>query len=162
MKTVPLSNGLAALVDDEDYEHVVAAGPWHATKPRGGRVYAQRSVRRPDGRRTTQKLHMYLTGWPETDHWDRNGLNNRRTNLRLATRGQNNANTRLRSDSTSGFKGVAWHKRSRYWYARIRVGGQTRFLGCFPTPEDAARAYDQAALEAYGSFARLNFPLEIT
>lgn len=160
MSTVPLTQGYCALVDDADFDRVMAAGPWQATPSRGGRVYAQRHVRRRDGRKTSQKLHTFLTGWPEVDHRNGDGLNNRRENLRRVSRTQNNANARLRKDSTSGFKGVSWQKRDRTWYARIVVSGQRRFLGCFRTAEEAARAYDAAARELFGEFARPNFPME--
>lgn len=158
MREIPLSNGLVASVSDKDYERVISAGPWHATKPRGGRVYAQRSIRRADGRRTTQKLHMFLTGWPQTDHHDGNGLNNTRTNLRDATRTQNNANARRRADNTSGFKGVSWDSRISRWYARIHINGERRWLGYFADARSAALAYDSAARELFGEFARLNLP----
>lgn len=159
---VVLSSGLLALVDEADYARVMAAGPWHATPPRGGRIYAQRGVRRADGRRTTQKLHTFLTGWTQVDHRNGNGLDNQRANLREATRTQNNANARRRKDNTSGFKGVTLDARIGRWSARIHVNKQCRSLGYFATAEEAALAYDIAAFEAFGEFARPNFPKEKT
>lgn len=157
-REIPLTRGFVAVVDDEDYERAAAAGRWYPTPPRGLRVYAQMGVRKADGRRTTQKLHTFLTGWPEVDHIDGDGLNNTRTNLRPATRSQNNGNARRRLN-ISGYKGVSWQKRDRIWYARIQLHGQKRYLGGFKTAEDAARAYDAAALEVFGAFARTNFPI---
>lgn len=157
---VILSSGLVALVDESAFEQVVAAGPWHATPPRGGRVYAQRSVRRGDGRRTTQKLHSFLTGWAQVDHRNGDGLDNQRSNLREATRTQNNANSRRRTDNTSGFKGVTLDARIGRWNARIHVNGRRRSLGYFATAEQAAVAYDSAAREIFGEFARPNYPKE--
>lgn len=157
-REIPLTGGFVAIVDEADYAAVMAAGPWHATPPRGGRVYAQRHVRGARRQKTTQKLHTFLTGWSEVDHRDRDGLNNRRSNLREATRTQNNANMRLRSDSTSGYKGVSWLTRERLWCARIHVHGRRIHLGGYHTAEDAALAYDRAAREHFGEFARVNFP----
>ena len=162
MKQILLSRGLVALVDDAGYERVMAAGPWYPTPPRNGRTYAQRGVRKLNGKRTTQKLHMFLTGWPQTDHRNGNGLDNQRRNLRPATRAQNNANARRRTDNTSGFKGVSWNKRYSRWYARIHTDGRYRFLGSFTDPEAAARVYDAAAAELFGEFARPNFPKELS
>lgn len=153
-REVPLSRGLVALVDDEDYSAVLAAGSWSA-RPRGSTTYAARHTGR-----TTQQLHTFLTGWPFVDHANGDGLDNRRANLRPATRSQNNANARLRPDSTTGYKGVTYIKRAGKWQARIRVDGHLHSLGYYADPEQAARAYDAAALEAWGEYARPNFPQE--
>jgi hypothetical protein len=158
---VPISRGLVAIVDDADLAAVVAAGPWHAC-PRGRTVYVQSGVRRPDGRWTTQQLHTFPTGWQLVDHINRNGLDNRRSNLRPATHSQNSANAGRQTRSTSGFKGV--HRgpvRGKAWRAQIHTAGKKRHLGTFDDPEEAARAYDAAAVELFGEFARTNFPQEI-
>lgn len=153
-REVSLSCGLVALVDIEDHDEVVAAGPWHV-RPNGRTVYAQRRILRADGVGTTQQMHRFLTGWPHVDHRNHNGLDNRRRNLRAATQAENNRNTRPRL-GTSIFKGVSWNTRSRCWVAQIRLG-TTRSLGYFQAEEDAARAYDFAAWNAWGEFAWLNF-----
>jgi hypothetical protein len=102
-----------------------------------------------------------LTGWPLTDHINGDGLDNRRTNLRQATPTQNNANCGIRGHNTSGYKGVSLRPdRGNRWRATIRIHGLQYFLGLFDDVEDAARAYDAAALELFGDFARLNFPEE--
>ena len=91
------------------------------------------------------------------DHWDGNGLNNRRRNLRPATNSQNLHNRR-RTRAKSGFCGV-WRsgKSSVPWVASIHVKNKAIYLGRFETPEEAARVYDAAAKEHYGEFASLNF-----
>jgi hypothetical protein len=104
-------------------------------------------------------IWFIVTGeWPdeELDHRDRDGLNNRWENLRPATRLINCLNVGVRCDSLSGFKGVSASKRR--WKARILIGGQRKCLGSFSTPQDAAKAYDQAAYAAFGDSAFLNFP----
>lgn len=154
---IPLTHGVVALVDDEDYERVMAAGKWQAY-PSGETAYAKRGVRRPDGVWRLLSLHTFLTGYTLTDHHNGNGLDNRRANLRPATHGQNCANRALQRNNTSGFKGVNWHSHSRKWKAQIRANGTKRHLGVFGTPEEAARAYDDAARELHGEFAAVNYP----
>jgi hypothetical protein len=94
----------------------------------------------------------------EVDHVNGNKVDNRRANLRLATRSQNNRNKPLQGNNTSGFRGVAYHKPSGFWVARVFVNKRQTSLGCYRTAEEAAHAYDAAAREHYGTFARLNFP----
>jgi len=101
---------------------------------------------------------LYMTGiWPEQqiDHCDLNRANNIWTNLRLSTQTLNNANTGKRADNTSGFKGVS-RSRDRCWWAQISKAGKHHNLGYFSTREAAAQAYDRAALELFGDFARTN------
>jgi hypothetical protein len=159
VRQVPLTRGLWAIVDDGDHEAVTAAGPWYAAD-RLTVLYAARMVRRPDGRRTVQYMHQFLTDWPMTDHANADGLDNRRANLRPADHSQNHGNTRLQKNNTSGFKGVSWCKRSRRWRALINRNGRQAYLGVFATAEEAARTYDAAAMAAWGEYARPNFPKE--
>jgi cation diffusion facilitator CzcD-associated flavoprotein CzcO len=157
VREIPLSLGMVALVDDKDYEAVMAAGPWSA-RPCGRTAYAQRAQVLDDGRPTTQQLHTFLTGWPYADHQNGDGLDNQWANLRPSTHGQNMFTKRLYKNSTSGFKGVTRKKETGRWQAQIQANKQHRYLGYYDTAEDAARAYDAAARELFGDFARLNFP----
>ena len=143
-----------ALVDDADYE-LVSRYRWTVNEPK--RVaYAQTSMRRP--RRTTISMHALIMGQPGIDHVNLNGLDNRRANLRPATLSQNGANRRSAVGSTSRFKGVSWYSRYGCWTAHIMVNKHARNLGNFADEIEAARAYDVAALAAWGEYARLNFP----
>lgn len=158
MKEVILSRGAVALVDDVDYETVVAAGPWHLNPARNTN-YARRNITRPDGHKSTQSLHGFLIGAPWVDHVNGDGLDNRRANIRPSSPPLNAANRSTRRDSTSGFKGALPNRgRGLPWTAQICVGGKKRHLGMFGTSEEAARAYDAAAIEAWGDHARVNFP----
>ncbi len=96
----------------------------------------------------------------ELDHENLIRSDNRFSNLRPATRPQNSGNVGMRSHNTSGFKGVTWNQSSRSWIAQMGQLGKRIYLGSFADKEDAARAYDRAAVEYFGDFARINFPLE--
>lgn len=157
-RRVPLTHSPVTIVDAEDYDRVMAAGPWQYGQC-GANVYAQRAVRQPDGTSKVERLHTFLTGWPLVDHIDGNGLNNRRNNMRPATNSQNNANSRQRL-GLSGYRGVARHKPTGLWQAYIQVGGKRKSCGYYRDVVAAARARDKAARAAHGEFARLNFPEE--
>lgn len=90
------------------------------------------------------------------DHANGNGADNRAKNLRDATPLQNLANTKLPRANTSGLKGVSWRASKGRWRATIREHGRHRHLGYFDDPLEAAAAYDRAALELHGEFARTN------
>lgn len=105
---------------------------------------------------------LYVKGvWSDKyiDHKDRNKINNAWKNLREATGTQNNANHPVRRDSQSGLKGVHYYEKRRQnnWRAHIRIAGVFRTIGYFETAEEAARAYDTAAKQTFGEYARLNF-----
>lgn len=158
MREVRLTNcGLVALVDDEDYERVSKYN-WQAEREKST-WYAVRSNHRKD---RPARMHRYILNAPmgtEVDHKDRNGLNNVRSNLRLATVRQNQGNSGLRITNSSGYKGVHWSKNKNRWVAQIRSGGsKKKSLGCYSTAEEAAKAYDRAAIKEFGEFAWLNFP----
>jgi hypothetical protein len=100
---------------------------------------------------------FYMTGeWPSAyvDHCDGNGLNNRWENIRQATASENLANSKLRLNSTSGFKGATWHRRVGRWQSSIKKDGRSFYLGLFDTPEEAHEAYMTKAIELFGAFAR--------
>ena len=93
------------------------------------------------------------------DHINKDRLDNRLENLRLATRSQQNQNKGLQKNNTSGFKGVSWSKQTNKYRAQIMVNKQSISLGFYTDPIEAAHIRDEAALEHFGEFAVLNFPI---
>jgi len=158
VKEIELSQGMVALVNDADYAEL-AQHRWCANRI-GGNFYAVRNGPRTDGHRARIYLHRIILGAPPdmgVDHINGDGLDNRRNNLRLATKSQNGANrTHKQRGTTSRFLGVRWHKRSGKWHAEIQVNGKQKTLACFDSEIDAALAYNEAALELHGEFASIN------
>jgi hypothetical protein len=146
--------------DDRDREHVTAR-TWHLHEPRPGVGPYAATSRDASGR--VILLHTFLTGWRRVDHWNGDGLDNRRScNLREADPSQNGANRakagyRGRAAS-SRFKGVSWNKRDKVWQVVMAVDGKLKRIGGYKDETVAAHAYDDAAVEQWGEFAWLNFP----
>lgn len=169
MKEIPLTQGHVAIVDDEDYERI-SESRWHLGWNEGHQLYAARGGNRrknADGNhpKTIVMHREILHAGPGqfVDHIDGNGLNNQKSNLRFCTLQQNRGNARKYAHASSKFKGVRWKANKKRWYAciggRTSDGKETRkHLGSFKKEEDAARAYDTAAVEIFGEFANLNFP----
>lgn len=159
-KQIPLTQGQVAIVDDEDFERVNQF-KWHANWNKSTKsYYAYGKQRLGIGKRTTMLMHRFILGankGEKTDHWDHDTLNNTRNNLRICTQSQNNGNLRKRTGCSSKYKGVYFCKKEHAWNARIRFDGPQIHLGYFRNEENAARAYDVAAIAKWGEFAMLNF-----
>lgn len=157
MKLIPLTRGKFAQVDDEDFERISTL-KWFCM-PHRKTFYAARN-HWENGKRRTQRMHREILGLkigdPEVDHWDGDGLNNTKQNLRKATDAQTCMN-RV-GWSKCGFKGVSERnvERENPWEAHIGVNGRLIHIGVFPTAKAAALAYNAKALELFGEFARLN------
>jgi hypothetical protein len=159
-RLIPLTRGLFATVDASDYP-MLNAHSWCAAHRRNT-YYAVRFLGTGPARITILMhraiLELAPGRVPEVDHIDGDGLNNVRTNLRVATHAQNIHNARRRSDNVSGYRGVSRDSFNRKWRAAIMLDGKLYQLGRFAEIDDAARAYDAAARRLHGEFARLNFP----
>lgn len=143
------------LVDEVDYE-LVSAFSWSCFPSRNTFYGActQIPIRGMLAHRFIMKPPVGLV----VDHINRNGLDNRRSNLRVVTVTENNWNVPPRAGRRSEFRGVVFEKRQGNYYAKISVDGKKVHLGTFPTEEEAARAFDFAAKQYRGQFAQLNFP----
>ena len=141
MKKIKLSQNMFALVDDSDFEFLNKF-KWHY---RDG--YARRNIYL-NGKQSTWLIYWSVVGKPPrgltVDHINGNTLDNRRENLRVCTRSENQRNRGKIKNSTSGFKGVSWHKNVGKWQASIGIAGIMKYLGLFTNPEEAHKAYCKA------------------
>lgn len=153
-KRIELTKGQYTLVDDDLYDYL-NQWSWNATL-QNGTWYARRTDVGPA--RKQIKMHRLITNAPDgmfVDHINGNGLDNRRSNLRICTREENGRNRKLYINSTTGFKGVQFRGEKKY-RARVSFDGRRIHLGYFETAIDAAKAYNAAAIKYHGDFARLN------
>lgn len=156
MKTIPLSQGQQALVDDEDYAEL-SQFKWTAQRSRYS-FYAARY----EGKKYVYMHRAIMQPGPglEIDHKDGNKLNNLRSNLRIATRAQNMRGfLRNRVTKTSRYRGVHFYHRDNKWHARITFESKSLHLGYFELEFAAALAYDRKCRELFGNFASPNFPI---
>lgn len=152
-KTIPLTKDKVAIVDDADFEWLNQYKWWYHSAG-----YAVRGIEK-DGQKRTIYMHRSIIKPPSNllvDHRNLDGLDNRQCNLRMCTHNQNHMNSPKRLGCTSRYKGVCWDKVRRKWETYIRFAGRRHHLGRFNEESDAARAYNTAATEHFGIFARLN------
>ena len=158
-RRIALTQGKYAIVDPDDFERL-NKHKWFAIK--NANTFYARRTKRAGKKYVSIMMHRQILHSPDhlvVDHINHNGLDNRKANLRLATRSQNNFNRLIikRKGSSSKYKGVSWNKDSKKWLARIHVNGRYEFLGSFKDEIQAAKAYDKAAKKYHGEFASLNF-----
>lgn len=163
MIQINLPCGRVALVDDVDAD--LATLRWHAAGRRGS-SYAARKRRKGDGPGShkislhlvvAERMGLHVDG-RVVDHISGNRFDNRRSNLRSATVAENARNVGVRTNNTSGFKGVSWHARDRRFRAKIKVLGRVLHIGNYTDILAAAVAHDKVAYELFGDFAKCNFP----
>lgn len=153
-REIPLTQGKVAIIDSSDAPRVLVH-KWCAAYGRNGKWYAKATIKQ-----RAVLLHRFLldalTGI-EVDHENGDGLDCRRSNLRKATRAQNNQNHPVRRTSKTGLKGVTFCPKNRNpWRVRVEANGKRFNVGLYPTAEAAAQAYNAKAKEIHGEFARLN------
>ena len=138
MATIQLSKDFTAIVDDDSVTHLEKY-KWHVTNQTGTQRYYA------NGEIPARK---------EIDHISRDTLDNRLINLRVASRSENNVNSKVRCDNTTGYKGVYYVKgRGTPYWAYVKRNGKRYGLGMYKTAEEASKAYQQKAKELYGDFA---------
>jgi hypothetical protein len=156
MKKIKLTQNKYALVDDEDYEYL-NQWKWSIHKKKNT-FYVIRNI--PTKMKKVRKfalIHRLIMNPPDDkviDHKDGDGLNNQKSNLRICTQSQNNGNSKIRKDNTSGIKGVSWHKAGKKWGASISKSKKRIFLGLFSNIDDAKNVYEKEAKEYFGKFYR--------
>ncbi len=162
MKRIELTQGKYALVDDEDYEYVLCY-KWHTLKSKKN-YYAVTALEMGNGKKFTINMHNFVTENPQgslLDHINRNGLDNRKANLRKCSYAQNSLNRRLdKLKNKTGYRGVylSEYKNKRKFTSYLKVNGSVLYLGIFESKIQAAKAYDNAAKLHHKEFAVLNFP----
>ena len=154
MEYIWLTQGYIAIVDDEDYEQVISYGKWQAhVGPTT--VYATKILKGTKKRIWLHDVIMKPIPPLTVDHIDKDALNCQKTNMRLATKSQQNANRR--SVMTNGYRGIYPVNESYKWEPRLWFQGKLYRNGTYYTKEEAARAYDELARKIYGQFATVNF-----
>jgi len=157
------------LLDDDDYDRVVAEGKWSIIKCHMRRhevFYVRgRKPRDENGKQKTISLHRFIMDAPKgkvVDHINGDGRDNRKENLRICTQAENRRNCNTPPRATSGYRGVTCYHTNRSstknYRVLIQVRSKTISGGMFFTAEEAAVAYDKLAKELHGEFATLNFP----
>jgi hypothetical protein len=150
-KQIQLTKGMFAIVDDDDYERL-SQHKWRVSGRYAGRWLDKKNEQ-------VSLMHREIAQPPSgmvVDHINGDGLDNRKTNLRVCTHSQNLMNSVKHCKSSSRFKGVTFRKNRQHWNVRVRFQGKCIEVGSFDDEIEAARAYNAAAIKYHGEFARLN------
>lgn len=161
MRKIEITRGHFAIIDDEDYESVEKFKWRYSPSFCSGYAIRGQHVGFEDGKQVSKtiSMHRFIMNAPEgmeVDHINGNGLDNRRCNLRIATRSQNKWNRRKLQPKSSRFKGVHWEDDRKKWRAYIYKNNRRTIIGRFDNELDAALAYNKYAKELFSDFASLN------
>lgn len=154
-RTIQLTQGLVTVVDAEDYDFL-SQWRWYANK-RPHTFYAIRSTQTENGNRCV-RMHSLILGTPKglcSDHRNGNGLDNRRSNLRICTSEQNSRNKKMAKNNTTGCKGINWEANLNKWRVRIGIDGKRLFLGRYDDINEAIAVRLAKEKELYGEYRRI-------
>lgn len=148
--TIPLTRGMRAIIDRDDFDKVKDIY-WSAHK--GMSTYYAQSKK--------YQMHRLIMGLKYNDglvvdHINWNGLDNRKSNLRICTHALNILNSRKKKNTTSKYKGVCFHKKIKKWQAYITINGIQTGLGYFVLEKDAANAYNEMSIKYHNGYSKLN------
>lgn len=150
-RSIPLSKGLSALIDEDDY-HIVSKYKWHSSQG-----YAAATLIN-EGASTSILMHRLILNPPPgyvVDHINGTRSDNRRSNIRICSHAENLCNRPMQANNTSGYKGVSWSKRKQKWQALIESKGRQIHLGYYDNKIEAAAAYAEAAKSIHGQYFKL-------
>lgn len=145
MKEIELTQGKVALVDDDDFE-LLNQWKWYYHHGYAVRKCKEKMI----------FMHRIILKTPvgfDTDHINCKKLDNRRSNLRMCTKSQNQANKGIGASNKSGYKGVMWYKQTKRWHSQITHKGKKYHLGFFKNISDAIEAYKKKSKELFGDFS---------
>lgn len=155
-KSIPLTQGLFAIVDEEDFDQLNLY-KWYASKRSNGGYVAMRDERKRGVYHRHIYMHREIMKTPSdqmTDHRNGDGLNNQKCNLRNCSRKENQRNKRRMSSlNSSGVRGIFWEKSCNRWRAQISIDNKNKHLGVFKSKEDAQAVYIEASKSIYGEFS---------
>ena len=151
------------LLDDEDYDRVVAEGKWYIQKDSRREVFYVRRATYENGKQKMIHLHRFIVDAPKgkvVDHINGDGRDNRKENLRICTHAENVRNRNTPPRGKVGYYGVNYStvKTVKKYEASLKGAPKKIFGGLFFTAEEAAVAYDELAKKHHREFATLNFP----
>jgi hypothetical protein len=155
MKEIKLTQGKIALVDDDDFEWL-NQWKWHYSKTKTSSCVRRSVWKNPDERMHRLIMGLKSSDKREVDHINGNPLDNRRENLRICNKAQNQWNAKIRKDNKTGFRGVRYRPEIDKYISQIKLNKQCYYLGCYSNKIDAAIAYNNFAIKHRGSFAKIN------
>ena len=155
-KEIELTNGMKAIVDDEDYNYLLDYN-WRAAK--NGRTFYAVFGRRINGKYSLTWMHRMIMDAKnrkdEVNHVNHNGLDNRKVNLRITTHDKVVIQSQVAIKKGTNHKGISYHKPTNKWRARININGKTTYLGYYINETEAAKAYENKAIELFGEYAHV-------
>ena len=155
-KEIELTNGMKALVDDEDYDNLLNY-KWRCLK--NGKTHYAIFGKRINGKYINIWMHRMIMNAKdrksEVNHINHNGLDNRKENLRITTHDKVIIQSQVSDKKQSKYKGISYHKPTNKWRARININGKTTYLGYYNNEIEAAKSYEKKAIELYGEYAHV-------